>query len=315
MKLDFDTIKKITVGAVDIYQEDGFYHFEKCTKEQLALWKSFSDFLFSTASAQTGIRFDLNTNSTFVRVSGEDGGKIDVYVNGQLTNNLVFPVGAFSFEIKLQNNKENRVQIYLPAHSVAKISEIEIDDGCFVTPHAFKKKILFSGDSITQGYNSLHDSLSFANIVSNYFDAESIIQGIGGAFFDPNNAVKLDFNPDAVIVAYGTNDYNYFKSIEELEVNMRGFLSRMKEIYASSKLFYISPIWRTDEKEENHIGLFENFRNVLEKIAQDVGFNVIDGYTLMPHEEALMMDHVHPNEKGFSFYGKNLIDTLLKFEI
>ena len=76
--------------------------------------------------------------------------------------------------------------------------------------------MLFIGDSITQGWNSYYDTLSYAWRVSLYFNANSIINGIGGAFYEPQTFDVPDFDPDTVIVALGTNDFSKFKTTDEM---------------------------------------------------------------------------------------------------
>ena len=65
MKLSFEEIKNITVGAVKIWEETDGVYFAKMTDGQLAAYKALSDTLFGTASATTGIRLDFHTDSAF----------------------------------------------------------------------------------------------------------------------------------------------------------------------------------------------------------------------------------------------------------
>ena len=53
------------------------------------------------------------------------------------------------------DGEEHRITLYLPNHNEgARLESVEIDDGAIIEQHEFDHKILFVGDSITQGWDS-----------------------------------------------------------------------------------------------------------------------------------------------------------------
>jgi lysophospholipase L1-like esterase len=113
---------------------------------------------------------------------------------------------------------------------------VGIEDGATAKRHAFDRKILFIGDSITQGWNSVYDTMSYAYQTSEKLNADSIIQGTGGAMYNVKTFDKVEcFNPDIVIIAYGTNDSNHVNTLEELGNNCREYLVQVKKAYVDSE--------------------------------------------------------------------------------
>ena len=318
MNLTFEQIKAVTVGAIRIEQcEDGIPFF-KCTQKQIDAFTLESATLGTRAKTTTGVRLDFYTNSKEATFEVVSGGKYEVYINGllraqydtsenkRISLRLCDPLGHAYAE-------DARVTLYFPAHSIGVLKSVELDDGATIAPHKFDNKFLFIGDSITQGWAANYDSLSYAQRVSRFYNAESVIQGIGGAYFHELTFDSIDFDPDVVFVAYGTNDFGHYKTYAELEAHADAHLSLIAKEYANKKRFYISPIWR-DKRDGKSMGTFEGCREILTKLAADKGFTVIDGLMLVPPVPELFMDeYLHPNDNGFSLYAENLISVLQKY--
>lgn len=313
MKLSFDTIKSVTVGAVDITQQNDGIHFAKCTQKQIEVWYSLAQHLGDNATATTGIRLDMHTNSRTFKFTAPQGNRFEIYVNGVFMYNI--PATELldrSYSIDL-SGEDNRVTLILPSHAPAAVlSVVEIDDGAYVKPHEFNKKIFFIGDSITQGWNSGYDSLSYAYRVSDFFNAHSIIQGVGGGdfrgLFDP----EIDYDPDLVIVAYGTNDWSHASSLEELLNNADTFLTALTKKYPATTLVGLLPIWRdVSANPTRPAGTFEDTCLALKKKFTEYGLTVIDGQKLTPHISDFFSDKtLHPNAMGFGIYAENLIKEI-----
>lgn len=315
MRLDFEQIKRITVGSVNTRVEDGGIHFSKCTEKQISEWDRKSKTLGMRSRSTTGVRLDFYTDSQNISFKVLGGNKYEIKIDG-----LVFKqvrtekneVVSLALSDPLGNRKDGyRVTVVFPSHDEPAILEyVELDDGSFVRPCDYDRKILFIGDSITQGWASSHDSYSYAYRVSDFFNAESVIQGIGGAYLNEDSFDRLPFDPDVVIMAYGTNDFGHYKTYDELCSHADAHTSAVAEEYKDKKLFYISPIWR-DKREGKEMGSFEECRRIIAETAKKNGFDHIDGLTLVPPRPELFQDeYLHPNDNGFSLYAENLIKYL-----
>ena len=315
MILNNDQIKSITFGALHIEEADGKMRFFRFTPEMLEAWSEFDNVFTSRTRATAGIRLDFHTNSKHMALNIEAPAKFEVYINGLLRYTME-EVDTLSVDIDTPRGQpldDAHVTIYFPSHKHGCFSSLELDDGAYVKPHSFDRKILFLGDSITQGWDTVFDSLSFANKVSRYFNAESLIQGVGGACFFPQFLEPISFEPDWVVVAYGTNDFDRYRDDEPMiEKHMNEYLEKLSGMYGDKKIFVVSPIWRRLSKPEAR-ERFERLRKTVEVQVKTFGFTLIDGSLLVPPINALYTDGLHPNDAGFSLYAENLIAQLEAF--
>ena len=204
MRLSYKQIKSITVGAMQIWENVDGVHFCKMLPSQLDAYALIDNFIYGNAKTSTGVRLDFWTDSQWVKFRPTITGRYEVKVDGILTDHRFSSAGEDTLITVSNNEKLHRVTIHLPCHnSIAGIKLLEIDDGSVARPHEFSRKFLFLGDSITQGWNSETETLSYAYQVSDHFNAESVIQGVGGSFFEPTTLDRGEFEPDTVFVAFG----------------------------------------------------------------------------------------------------------------
>ena len=316
MKLTFEQIKSITVGSVCTEQREDGIHFAKCTSKQIEAWHAKSEGLGKNCACTTGVRLDFHTNSQNVSFYVVQGGKYEIFVDGLFRKQFaVSEEGVVSYSLcgpLGDRQEEYRVTVLLPSHGKPGIiKDFTLDDGAYLRPHDFDRKILFIGDSITQGWASDVDGYSYAYRVSSFFNANSVIQGTGGAFFHESCFDSIDFDPDVVIVAYGTNDFGHYKTYEDLRASVEAHVALLASEYSGKKLFAISPIWR-ERRDGKAMGSFEGCRDIIIEIVKKYGFTHIDGLNLVPPRPELFKDeYLHPNDLGFSFYSENLIKELV----
>jgi len=134
---------------------------------------------------------------------------------------------------------------------------------------------------------------------------------VGGACFYDDCLEKLPFEPDWVIVAYGTNDFKTYNSLEDFNIHLRAYMSKLSVLYGDKKVFVISPIWREDRTPKDRL-TFEECRHAIISEAQENGFIHLDGSCLVPHDLSFYTDGLHPNDTGFYVYANNLIKALDK---
>jgi len=315
MKLTEEQIKSITVGALSITREDGVYRFFKCTESQLRFFDKADEGLGRRARTTTGVRLDFHTSSPYLAFEAVGGGKYEVFVDGMLSDQFcVTDTDRCRCELRAplgDEKEEYRVTLLLPSHGIGVLSYVELADGATLTPHVFDERLLFIGDSITQGWDTHIDGLSFAYGLSFFFNAESVIQGTGGAYFHEGAFDRLPFTPDRVFVALGTNDFGHYATKEEMAAHADAHLALIAKEYAGKPLYYISPIYRASQ--EKPMGSFAEAREALIALAEKHGFTHIDGLTLVPpHAFFYTSDLLHPNALGYTQYTENLLRFLTK---
>ena len=325
MIANFDLIKKLTYGAVEIIDNNGTYEFHRMTEAQREILKGNQDFA-TKATATTGIRLAFATDAEQIRLAGSFSAAstrkfafFDIVVNGVLVQHSGsenhFEQPDFDFIIPL-DGKFNRVEIYCPCLARTVLKTGYFSDGCRIEPIRKSRKILCYGDSITQGYDAVYPSLAYANMVADAFDAEIFNQAIGGEIFNPPFADAPDeFKPDFITDAYCTNYWKKGVSSENFTKNATEFSANLNKHYPGIPVYAILPIWRKDMADTRNSGKLDDAIELLKAVySQFDSITVIDGMPLVPHLPEFYADgYLHPNDTGFLLYGNNLLKAIKTF--
>ncbi|MBP3370760.1 MAG: hypothetical protein J6L85_08415 [Clostridia bacterium] len=306
--LSFHTLRSVSFGAVNITEQENGLRFNKCTALQLSEWEKCGR--LTEASTSTGIKLDFYTNSASLYFKASQGTKFELFVNGESIERSTTGI----FDVDLDNASENRITILFPNHEVnSTLLDVRLDEGATVTPYTYEHKFLIMGDSITQGYLAATDSLSWANRITRMFNAESIIQGISSGCFYPSTIdPSIDFDPDYIFVAYGTNDWSWCrKSMDEFKFYATEYYEKLREIYPDAQIIGITPIWRKDN-DATAVGAFDNMCAELKAIIESVGGFAVNGVDLVPHDRKYYGEDIclHPNNYGFDHYANNLYEAV-----
>lgn len=321
MKLNLEQMKEITLGALKIETNGaGEYCFYRFTEHQMEdVYIEIPDF-YKKSKAAAGVRLDFLTDSESLsfRYTIKSGSSrkfyfFDCFVDGVLVSHegeMEMSDKAGEISVTLGADKrERRVTLWLPGLSIVRLSDVTLDDGASLRRAPTARKILVLGDSITQGYDAVYPSQSYANKMAWALDAEIVNQAIGGEIFRP--AIldeELPFTPDLITVAFGTNDWSG-QTAEAFEKNADGFYTKLAGLYPDTPVFAILPIWRADWEKVTRTKPFHESREILRTLAEKhPNFRVIDGMTLTPHLPAFFSDlYLHPNDLGFQIYAQELV--------
>ncbi|MBQ8743424.1 MAG: SGNH/GDSL hydrolase family protein [Clostridia bacterium] len=317
MYLSIEEIKNITFGALSVKETENGISFYRCTEKQIEEWYKVVDHVGERSTMSTGVCFDFHTDSKNISFDAADG-KFEVYVNGIFAerydmSELHESGKDASFCV---SGEKNRITVVFPCREIrGVIKYLKLDDGASIEPHKYDMKMLFIGDSITQGSASSLDSLSYAPRTARFFNAEMLNQGVGSAYCNEKTFDHLDFDPDVVILAYGANDPVFYDTVEEIDAHINAFYDLVAAEYKekNTKIVAISPIpiisFKSDEVREKFFGC----RRMIEYEAEKHGFYYVDGYGLVPNHKAFFSeDGVHPNDLGFGVYAENLIARLVR---
>lgn len=329
MKLSFEQICSITMGYVQAEKTERGIRFYRFTEEQMDIFKQSNADFYMRAFASAGIKMCFKTDSQklFIKVRVKEGSlrkyfSFDLMVNHKLVgtlNNffdvklpknyttLQLPLGEFS-KLFLLGEGTKEVCIYLPWSVDVEIIEISLEDKSFIKPIKPPKKMLIFGDSITQGCDALHPSKCYTARIAESFDAEEINKGIGGAtFFPPLALLKDNFEPDYILVAYGSNDWKKSNKSEFMK-NCYDFFSALKNNYPNTPIYAIAPTWRKDMNVESDFGPFCKVAEYIEEIVKKFkNITFVNGFDFIPKDETYFADlRLHPNDKGFNYYFSSL---------
>ncbi|MBQ8351623.1 MAG: SGNH/GDSL hydrolase family protein [Clostridia bacterium] len=328
MTLTGKDLKPLAQGATDVVEHDGYLRFLRFTEGEASVIDS------PNLLHPAGVQLEFKTDGTQLRLGGRTIDifrvrsyyAIDVLVNGTLigyignlkdedaTGNYAwrdYPNGHFLGDFSLGKG-EKTVRIVLPHSTLTEFLEVTIEGATYITPVKREKTLLVYGDSITQGYDALHPSATYAVRLADAMGATLYNKAIGGAQFAPAPAeAPAGVKPDIILVAYGTNDWTC-RTREELERNTRHFFETLTAQQPGIPIYAITPIWRKECEVEKPFGSFADLATMITEIcAAYPTVRVINGFDLVPHEEQYFGDLcLHPNDAGFAEYAASLLKEL-----
>jgi len=138
-------------------------------------------------------------------------------------------------------------------------------------------------------------------------------KGIGGITFCPGMAeVKEDFTPDAIVVAYGTNDWSKIPTVELFRERCSQMYRAISNHYPNTPVFALGPILQRGSNGCRRMGAFCKVGKIIEEIVADIpNTTFVDGLTFLPWSAHYYADGaVHPNDRGFEYYCKGLLPQM-----
>lgn len=319
--MDINKIKEITFGAVDYFVEDDYLAFSRFFESERNTYKDEPDMVRKTKST-AGIKMDFITDGDelsfdyrLIKSSSRQMAFFDVYINGAFVESVGRNGASEFYDAKYDRELpkgEKRITVYFPNLYALRIKNFDISNFKILKPFEYDMSMVFYGDSITQGYDAMMPSYSYANRTATQLNAYLYNKAIGGDMFRPDLARACESpNVDAVIIAYGTNDWSH-KPKDEVTKNASIFFEYIENKYKNSKVFVLTPIWRNDFEKQVKFGKFSEMRDYLtSEAAKHKSFTVVDGDTLLPHSAFLFSDgFLHPNDIGMNIYSENLSRVL-----
>lgn len=321
MTFNFDEIEKIACGIERTnVNEEGALELLRFTDAEAEYYGWRTD---GKPTASAGVRLELETDASALSLacdiyqgSSRKFFAFDVFADDKLLKSAgikdaEFPVRDFKVETDLPSGNKT-VRIVFPWSVSPKIKNFELSGSTYVRPVAKKHKMIIYGDSITQGYDCTHPSMSYASRITDFLCADAVNKAIGGEFFCPEFAgMKGGIIPDIVTVAYGTNDWNK-KSNEDFQKDCKGFLETLSERFDRAKIIIFAPIWRADFEDYRPFGTFSEAREFIMKTAEELpNATAVDCFDFVPHDRKYFSDaYLHPNDEGFGFYSDALIEKI-----
>lgn len=333
-KIPFETLQGLTFGTSYTKIADGLLYFSRFSENE---WNNVqpNEYYETKILSTAGVRLEFITDSRTLELETAAQSKsrqnrmfyaFDVVCDGKLLGQIrnfteppVYPYGDYPFDdqkgvFPLPAGSKH-ICIYFPFTVTGKIRSLSLDDGAALRPVTKKTKLLQYGDSITQGYDALYPSRTYASRLTDRLDADALNKGIAGSLFLPELVKdKPDFEPNLITVAYGTNDWNAAGDVNDFKRRCNAFFDRLAAHYPETPIAALSPIWRADCGESRALGSFDTVAKTIREAAdrhENVFF--IDGFDFVPHDAKCFRDsYLHPNDEGFAFYADALAGQLEK---
>lgn len=210
------------------------------------------------------------------------------------------------------------------------------------------KKILFLGDSITEGHGASDVSKCFVSLIGERENAICKNYGIGGTRVakqtkpsaEPrwdldfiSRVAEMDEEADIVVVFGGTNDFGHGDSElgtmdSRSEYTFYGALHTLYisliEKYPTADIVILTPLHRLNEDnvrgdgyKTNGLANLKTYVNIIREVAEYYSLPVLDLYAnsgLQPKvpviQEKFMPDGLHPSDAGYDILANKITQFL-----
>lgn len=210
------------------------------------------------------------------------------------------------------------------------------------------KKILFLGDSITEGHGSSKVENRFTDLVAKELGADFENYGIGGTRIakqkKPSEKARWDLDfigrvaemsdtADVVVVFGGTNDWGHGDSdLGDFESRdpytfygaLHTLYTSLVEKYPAATIVVLTPLHRcgenarnVDPNRPNNVRLLKEYVEAIREVAEHYSLPILDLYKtsgLQPEisviRETYMPDGLHPNDAGYRVLADKVIAFL-----
>ncbi|HOF87509.1 MAG TPA: SGNH/GDSL hydrolase family protein [Armatimonadota bacterium] len=303
-------------GIRQAVETDRGLELRRFSDAELAYYR-YSEAATQRALCMAGVALAFETDSDALAASLRLGGGarayafVDVYVDGLFvaTGGAMEQRDRLDVACRWPARGTHRVTLYLPHCRQAGIVSLALADGASCIPLPARPVLLALGDSITQGMESPHPSLTWPAVAARALEMDLHNCGIGGHYFAAAGLPERPVDHPALItVAYGTNDWNMGRSPEEA----RPYLARVRALYPTAPLAVLEPIWWDGgETSEKHGLTFPAYRQALAAIIADAAVDsALPMAALLPPGPAFLADGVHPTAAGHVVLGLNIAEQL-----
>lgn len=328
MKIDFSRRPELVHGAVQIVSSpDGAFAFKRLSREMYgviqddppnSIWDYMADcpsgvrIIFRTDASEAGLKLIYGKPLGASLYAGETDIAVD---GGPFRTFRAPPFGGdgrgceYAFLCPLgEKGREKTVEIWLSNQIPCRLASLELDTENEPRPVGRNGKILFIGDSITQGY---FDSPAgcFAARYASSRGTDFVNAGIGGASLRQGiGKAAAEQEWDELFIAYGTNDSAWRKP-EDFKRLMRDLLeTAAARKGASVRVITPIPLLNADETRRNNLEALR--RAIHEAAASFPQVTAVNGPEMIPADETYFADGCHPNAEGMKLYANNLIKAL-----
>ena len=252
----------------------------------------------------TGVRMDFYTDADTISfhysvTAGFFDGNPDyavdtfnIYENGEYKSSQKVVKGVADDVVysRKSTETESRITIVFPNYHGVSLSMFDLGNTRPVED--YDHKILFFGDSISQGLFADKPADGYVHQVSANLNADYMNLAVGGEIFRKDALdQEVNFDPTYIVVALGTNDFYAGVPVTHVMANARQYLHAVKTIYPDIPITVISPFGN----------ISADYNAAIADAAQENACHYIDGTTLIGHTAASWnKDMVHPSSAGFA---------------
>ena len=218
MKLSNEELKNYYFGTYKFGEtEDGYLQAFQYSEPQMEYFKTTGDMWYDRCYSSTAKTLEFCTTATTISfdykiIWSSSLDTFDLTVDDVVSQ--IYYVEDLEKEGRLTftvPEGEKTIKIYLPIDATVLIKNFEIN--ATATRPSKNEKVLWLGDSITQGYGPLRSSHSYVSATNRVMNYDILNQGIGGYIYDKKSLMKMEgyqFAMILIILIYQIIHLKYF---------------------------------------------------------------------------------------------------------
>jgi lysophospholipase L1-like esterase len=320
---------------------------EYVTTEEISIESDEEEQIESSIEAET------ETSTVFVVETAAEETQSETESESELSEiEKLTPGELASRKTQQANFAEARETLYSLPNSKDKTLKIDQMDRQILANNSYdfsKKRIVFIGDSITEGIlgavTTDNKYISYPDYVQSYLHFKKFLNhGTGGMMFSDygGEEMSLDYNfdnvtnidSDIIVVFAGVNDYlsapdnKRFGNIKDTTSTagycgaVRSFMKKLQNNYSDKDVFFVLMYDVRPESAPNYSDVtkeleLNDYLEVQRQLAKEYGFNVIDLYSIgymdctdSASEEYFLNDALHPSDTGNIMLGEHIAAEL-----
>ena len=324
MKQDLGSYKAFFHGCLRVDETAAGLVPRRFTPEQYAHWQSQGEVRFARSKTSAGALLRFTSSASELRFQyhvislSSDKMCFDLYEGGHFSESIAMDTSVGSSQVVFhrifsgEEGRKKEITIYLPFTAEIALSGFDFGEDASPVPRVYEHRVIWLGDSISQGMHASHSSQSIAARMFRITGYEIINQGVGGAGYKD---ISLDFTygdypADRLVILLGTNDNGAISADRDRYLNrMRISLERACTSFPPGNIRLMTPFWRADLSKPEIGGPFEDILAAIRREAQRLGIPLVEGLYANPRGTDFFSDNrLHPNDVGFAAITEALSD-------
>lgn len=209
------------------------------------------------------------------------------------------------------------------------------------------KKIIFLGDSITEGFGTSGAACRYVDRIAATCGAECLNYGISGTriakqrvpsanprfdLYFASRVEQMEADADVIMVFGGTNDFGHgdapIGSMQDRTPDtfygaLQDLYTRLIERYPDRPIVIVTPLHRWNEENPRgdcktaDVGTLRDYVQVIRQVAEYYALPVLDLFAtsglqpcLAVHRQRFVPDGLHPNDAGHAILAQKFISFL-----
>lgn len=195
------------------------------------------------------------------------------------------------------------IEVVLPYCASVDLTGVDIESTATISAAAGRPttRIVCAGDSITHGFTTTDESVSWPYLLGAAKNWETVNLGYGGRQLTASDGTKLaNLLPDVATYLIGYNDFNYQNALATFKANYKSFINNFRAVAPSVKLYCITPLWTSVVKAIPIESYRQQIRDALTELGNPLNI-LVEGTTLtVGGAGSFNADGIHPNDTGAS---------------